>query len=172
MNNFEIYSFIKKTDRPDDENSGKLQQLINRYIVSINIPQGTSRIGAHSFRNCASLTDVKIPDSVSAINSYAFAACSKLMNINIPNSVTEIGDSVFLNCTALENVTVENGFNGIGLNLSASTKFSVETLVNIINALADRTGQTAYTLTFGSANLDKLSDEQKIVATEKNWTLA
>jgi len=42
----------------------------------------------------------------------------------------------------------------------------------MFTALADRTGQTAYTLTLGATNLKKLSDEQKAIATDKNWTLA
>lgn len=47
-----------------------------------------------------------------------------------------------------------------------------ETLIQILNNLADRTGQTRYVLTLGAANLEKLTAEQKAIATQKNWTLA
>jgi hypothetical protein len=46
-----------------------------------------------------------------------------------------------------------------------------ETLIQILNNLADRTGQTRYVLTLGAANLEKLTSEQKAIATSKNWTL-
>lgn len=49
---------------------------------------------------------------------------------------------------------------------------NIESLIQILNNLADRTGQTRYILTLGAANLEKLTAEQKAIATSKNWTLA
>ena len=83
-----------------------------------------------------------------------------------------MGITLFTNCSRLTNVTLGNNFNCDNLDLSVSTKYSVDTLVAMLTALADRTGQTAYTLTLGTTNLAKLSDEQKAIATDKNWTLA
>lgn len=48
---------------------------------------------------------------------------------------------------------------------------NIESLIQILNNLADRTGQTRYILTLGPANLNKLTAEQKAIATSKNWTL-
>ena len=48
---------------------------------------------------------------------------------------------------------------------------NIESLIQILNNLADRTGQTRYILTLGPANLEKLTSEQKAIATSKNWTL-
>lgn len=48
---------------------------------------------------------------------------------------------------------------------------NIESLIHILNNLADRTGQTRYILTLGPANLEKLTSEQKAIATSKNWTL-
>ena len=45
-------------------------------------------------------------------------------------------------------------------------------MVAMFNSLKDLTGETTKTLTLGSTNLAKLSDEQKEIATSKNWTLA
>lgn len=49
---------------------------------------------------------------------------------------------------------------------------NIQSLIQILNNLADRTGQTRYILTLGPANLAKLTAEQKAIATNKNWTLA
>ena len=56
--------------------------------------------------------------------------------------------------------------------INNSTYLNRTTLLKIINALVDLTGQTTKTLTLGSINLAKLTDEEKAIATNKNWTLA
>ena len=164
-------------------------------LTSVKIGNSVTRIGNHAFYGCTSLTSVKIGNSVTGIGDYAFYSCTSLTSVKIGNSVTGIGYSTFAYCTSLtsvkignnvtsmtystfmgcrnlENVTLENGFAGNGLDLSASTKFSVDTMIAMFNALADRTGLSAYTLTLGNTNLAKLSNEQIAIATEKNWTLA
>ena len=42
----------------------------------------------------------------------------------------------------------------------------------MFEALKDNTGTTAKTLTLGATNLAKLTEEQKQIATDKNWNLA
>ena len=72
------------------------------------------------------------------------------------------------NCTSL---TTLGGFGAISadIDLSASTLLTVESIMNVINQAGTVTGKT---MTLGSTNLAKLSDEQKAVATSKGWTLA
>ena len=110
--------------------------------------------------------------NIISIASNAFTGCSSLTTISLPDSLTSIGVNAFTGCRSLENVTIENGFNCNNLELSASTRYSVETMISWFNALADRTGQTSFKLTIGSTNLNKLTAEQKAIATNKNWTLA
>lgn len=196
MNNKEIYLYLHaKNGGGSAEAEETLKALIDRTITSIDIPQGITNIGSQSFNQCRDLTSVTIPNSVTNIGSYAFCNCNSLASIvipngvrtiqansfyscysavslTIPNSMTSIINSAFSGCSGFVDVTLEDGFNANGLDLSASTLYSVDTLVAMINALADRTGQTAYTLTLGSTNLAKLSNEQIAIATQKNWTLA
>lgn len=141
-------------------------------LTSVTIGNSVATVGYAAFQYCSSLTSIEIPDSVKIIGMFAFQYCTSLTSVTLPNSVTSIGDEAFQYCKNLENVTFENGFNCSGLNLSASTKFSVDTMIAMFNALADRTGLSAYTLTLGNTNLAKLSNEQIAIATEKNWTLA
>lgn len=141
-------------------------------LTEITIPNGVTSIGGYAFRSCTSLTEITMPNGVTIIGDYAFSGCKNLTEITIPDNVTSIGGYAFSACTNLTNVTLGNGFNCNGLNISASTKYSVDTLVAMLTALADRTGETAYTITLGATNLEKLSDEQKAIATDKNWTLA
>ena len=60
----------------------------------------------------------------------------------------------------------------MSLRLNVSNKITVESMVAMFNSLKDLTGETAKTLTLGATNLAKLTDEQKQIATNKNWTLA
>ena len=65
-------------------------------------------------------------------------------------------------------ISAENGTVGI---LNSYNQLTVESLMSVINALADRTGMDSDTLTIGSAHLAKLTPEQIKVATDKNWTV-
>ena len=141
-------------------------------LKNINFPDSVTTIGPQTFYNCSSLENVILPSGIKAIYYSAFNLCVSLSDVTLPASLETISSNVFSGCSALENVTLESGFNANGLDVSASSLFSVDTLVSMLNALADLTGQQAKTLTIGSTNLAKLSNEQIAIATEKNWTLA
>ena len=102
----------------------------------------------------------------------AFSGCSSLTTINLPSSVTSINSNSFGACSSLKYVTLGDNFNCNNIDLSASTLYTRETILQWLNALADRTGQTAYKLTIGATNLAKLTEEDILIATNKNWTLA
>lgn len=97
---------------------------------------------------------------------------STLEKLQFPNTLFYVDSpSVLLsNCSNLTEIILENGFNyPLVCNKCPLTQ---QSLVGMFNALADLTGQQAKTLTVGSANLTKLTNEQKAIATQKNWTLA
>lgn len=59
-----------------------------------------------------------------------------------------------------------------GIDLSYSINLTKESLMNVINKMADLTGQSSQTLILGADNLAKLNDDEKAIATNKNWILA
>lgn len=63
------------------------------------------------------------------------------------------------------------GTIGKSISLSNSPNLSDESVQNIIDCLADLTGQTAQTLTLHSTVKGKLTDAQRATITNKNWTL-
>ena len=75
---------------------------------------------------------------------------------------------MFYGCSNLETIHM-HGMK-VSFNISASTKFTREALVEILNNLATVT--TSPTLTMGSTNLAKLTDADKSIATGKGWKLA
>lgn len=141
-------------------------------LKNITIPDSVTTIGSYAFQFCINLTSITIPNRITNIGMYTFANCKSLSSLVIPNSVTNIDKSAFDKCSKLEFVTLGDGFNANNLNLSASTLYTRETILQWLNALADRTGQTAYKLTIGAKNLAKLTEQDILIATAKNWTLA
>lgn len=140
-------------------------------LTTVILPESLKYIGLQSFIGCG-MTNITIPNNVTTIGNMAFFGCTSLTTINLPSSLTSLGTSVFVRCTSLEFVELGQDFNANGLDLSASTKYSRETILQWLNALADRTGQAAYKLTIGATNLKKLTEEDIAIATAKNWTLA
>ena len=59
---------------------------------------------------------------------------------------------------------------GKDLDLHYSTLLSRESLLSILEALEAKTAGT-FTLNLGQENLDKLTAQEKALATDKGWTL-
>lgn len=145
-----------------------------KALKALELPTGLEFIGAEFLQGCENIKIINIPNTVTQINGANFMRdCFSLKTISFPNSLTMINGNSYLldRCSSLEYVTIENGFNCDNLKLSASTLYSVETIVSWLEALADRSGLTAYTLTIGTTNINKLTAEQIAIATNKNWNL-
>ena len=99
---------------------------------------------------------------------YGCSSLSRVAEIDCTN--LKIWNTVFNGCTA---VTDMGGFRNISISMDVSpcSNLTVDSLMNIINKAADVTASPK-TMTLGAANLAKLSDEQKAIATNKGWTLA
>ncbi len=156
---------------PDSVTSIGYEAFLNCPIINLDIPYGVTHIYSRAFNSCTKLEALILPDSIQMMYSTSFGGCTNLTNLIIGN-LKSMSPDVFQGCKNLENVTIADGFNGSGLNLSASALYSVDTIVSWLKSLADRTNEFPYTLTIGNENLAKLTDEQKAIATNKNWNLA
>ena len=124
------------------------------------------------FYYCSSLTTIPQLDTSKVTNmQYMFYNCSNLTTIpqldtsNVTDAINMY--SMFDFCSSLEEIHM-TGMK-VSFNISASTKFTREALVEILNNLTTVT--TTQTLAMGSTNLAKLTDEDKLIATNKGWTL-
>lgn len=77
------------------------------YMLSADIGDCVTAIGADAFAGCSSLTNVTIPDSVVTISGSAFYGCSALTSVSIPSGVTSISTSAFRNDNSLSSITVD-----------------------------------------------------------------
>ena len=146
-------------------------------LTSLLLPAGFGQAATNlygCFLSCRSLTQLAIPDGFgqNAINlHYCFNSCSSLTSLSLPagfgqNAINLSG--CFTGCTALKTITGNPNFK-VSFSLSDSTELTHDSLMVVINGLQTVTGQT---LTLGTTNLAKLTDEEKKVATDKGWTLA
>ncbi len=132
------------------------------------------------FVYCTKLETCILPEGATIIENAVCGNCTSLKTVYLPSSLTSDknnylktynGAHVLYNCTALEDVQVGKDWN-MSLYLAMSNNLTIDSMVAMFNNLKDLTGETAKTLTLGTTNLAKLSDEQKAIATNKNWTLA
>lgn len=128
-----------------------------------------------SFKNCLNITSITLNTLPLVEYLETFNGCTKLEtvnNLNISDAATYY-NNLFLDCSSLKNITfAPTASIAQNLGLNYSPLLTVESIMNVINALKDLTGVTAKKLTLGATNLAKLTDEQKAIATNKNWVLA
>lgn len=152
-----------------------------KTVKMTNNKSSNSKTGDDVFYEDTALEQVILGDGITTIGQSIFYGCTSLKTVFLPssittatrNSLTNTSSSyyVFFNCTALEDVQLGQDWN-MSLRLNVSNNITVESMVAMFNSLKDLTGETAKTLTLGSTNLAKLTDEQKAIAINKNWTLA
>lgn len=125
---------------------------------------------SHMFHGCSSLTTIPQLDTSSVTNMNAmFISCSKITTIpQLDTSKVTNMINMFYSCNSLTEIHMAG--MKVKFDISASTKFTESALVEILNNLATVT--STQTLTMGSTNLAKLTDEEKAIATNKGWTLA
>ena len=138
-------------------------------IPSLNTSNGTNF--PSMFYNCKKLTTIPSLDTSNGTNfRYMFYYCTNLSSIPLLDTSNGTDfTSMFHSCT---NLTDLGGFKGLkaDLNLTSSKKLTHESLMNVINNLAEV--NTNPTLSLGSENLAKLTDDEKTIAINKGWILA
>lgn len=144
------------------------------YLTKLELPSTLKVINYEAFAGNTKLEEIKIPHGCEYIYSYAFAGCTGVTTIELPNTLKNIAYGAFYLSSNIVTVILEDGFNcNLDRNMSfAGTNLSVDVIVNMLQALADRSGQSAYSLILGSTNLNKLTLEQIAIATNKNWNLS
>lgn len=153
---------------PDDVTSIGTQAYFKcTDVSSVYIGKSVTTIGSNAFHGCG-LTTVHIPEGITTIKQNAFYG-NPIKTIYLPATLSSMGASVF-STQYFKNVTLGQGFD-IGLNISLGA-YTVDCMLAMFEALKDNTGLEAKTLTLGSKNLANLTEEQKQIATNKNWNLA
>ena len=136
------------------------------------------------FSGCRSLTTIPQLDTSNVTTVYdLFAGCVKLESLPLLDfsNVTDTSYMFSSNPTSYPqpypNLTDLGGFKNLKVSLyglDGMPNLTVQSLMNVINNLYDFVGNgesTTRTLQLGTTNLNKLTAEQKAVATNKGWVL-
>lgn len=164
----------------DTSNGTNFTEMFYSCTSLTSIPQLDTSNGKYfgsMFNSCSKLTSVPQIDTSNGMNfNYMFSSCSSLTSIPLIN-MSSMSDTscinMFYNCTALKNITFEGTIPVRG-NMSVfsySNNLTVESLMSFINALTNMNSSATYTITIGSTNLAKLTEEQIQIATDKRITL-
>lgn len=183
---------------PSDISKIARNAFVYTDLTSITIPTNIKRIEREAFLYCpfTSITFVDDYDGTQDLDiyTYAFGYCKgKIKELTLPKRLRYLEDLAIYNMKYLEILTIQTtnvnfGNNQIGrcgnlkevhipkgfktdLNISSSQYIEKESLLEIINNYADCTGGNACTLTVGTTNLAKLTEEEKAIATNKNIKL-
>lgn len=103
-----------------------------------------------------------------------FQQCKDLVQVDyiqVKPNVEITCSNAFTNCSKLEYVEFSHNFRPKSLNLSPCNKLSHTAILYLFNSLDDL-GSSKSSITLGATNLNKMTDAEKAIATEKGWTLA
>ena len=157
----------------DTSNVNSMDHMFGYCVNLTTIPLlNTSKVtNMNNFvENCTNLLTIPLLDTSKATSmGRMFANCTNLTTVPaLDVSNAENLSKMFYNCTNLKSILM-TGMK-TGFTISDSTKFERTDLVTILNNLA--TVIITRTLTMGATNLDKSTEEDKAIATNKGWTLA
>lgn len=155
-------------------------------IPELNTSKTTAFYGI--FYSCASITEIPNIDTSAGTDFYImFQGCTNLETVpQLDMSKSVRNTNMFKDCTNLTNfggclnlgkgylTTASSNYANYTLDLSSCTKLTHESLMNVINGLYDIASIEVQPqqLILGSENLEKLTEEEIAIATDKGWTVS
>ena len=168
-------------------NVGKVERFNNmfqysRTLKSVNLSGWDTKSVKESstmFDGCNSLESLDLSGWNIGNLTQVFAMfndCTSLKSLNLSGwDMTNI-DSIarfFDGCTSLTDLNLDGAiFPKRDLEISLSrSPLTVDSIVSVLNALPQLSNGESHYIWLGENNINKLSDDQKSIATNKNWTL-
>lgn len=171
-----LYDSFYNCENLEEINFENIEKVTNIYEVFRNCKKlkkinnlntATLTNVTSAFTHCESLEIIPAIDISGATSlSSLFEYCPKLKTIEGELDCTKATSvtNMFSYCNELENVKIKN-LNASGLVLTQSPKLSHESLLYLLNNL--KTITTSKTITIGNTNLQKLTLEERAIATNK-----
>lgn len=145
-----------------------------RSLESIDLsPYASAPISQIALDRLISIRELSFPPNNWALTSLNLRECSNLERLDVSNldltGVTNLSSSAtFWALSKLQHCSAINA--KVSIQFNGSPLLTHESLMNIINGLP--TVETTQTLTVGSVNTAKLTEDEIAIATEKGWTVA
>lgn len=171
---------LKYIDLPKIETT-TTSNITNNYVLkkSINFPLlASATANLLSFPNDGSLESINLPKLQSGLSTNTSAINGTrnvfLKYINLSSYI----EPVILKFTSvygsqLEDLILANGVKPTNMDIANCTNIKRTCLLDIVNKLADVTGDatTTHSIVIGNTNKKKLSEDEWAIATGKGWSL-
>lgn len=176
MNRFRNDKNLVFMPKVDTSKANNMQAMFSGCVNLIQVPLLDTSNVVHfddMFYNCYNLVAIPQFDTTNLYSaSLMFGGCDKLVSVPLLDfTKAEQIRNMLSGCSELTDL---GGFSNLAVNLdlSSSRKLSVDSLMNVINEAKDLSETGSATLTLGSINAAKLTEEQIAIATSKGWSLA
>lgn len=117
-----------------------------------------------------SYINLPVLETLHVSNNFCYN-CYSLREFTFPNTFLNLDTpQLFNGCINLNTINLVTNWRW-SLNVK-DTDLTHECIIDMFNKLKDLTGADSLTLTIGANNLAKVTDEEKLIATNKNWILA
>jgi hypothetical protein len=174
--------YLVKVSHLDTSNATVLDSIFSNcsrllYVPHINTSKATRMYSM--FYNCGYLTKIPQLDTSNVTDiGNLFTSCTRLTSIPLLDCGKVTSAGALFGYSDIKSLTDLGGFKNLKINCTGSfnrlPNLTIQSLMNVINNLYDfrANGEsTTRTLQLGTTNLNKLTDEQKAVATNKGWNL-
>jgi len=179
--------FITKLEFPNGYTS--IPSLSSMTALQrLTIPNFGLAFGAYQFTSLNSLEaltyqgepyedgTIKIPNNVTLNfgQGYFFNNAPNIKKIILKNTVvTQAGPYFLYSMSELRDLVFLGSFQlNNGLYIVSCPNITRQSLIDLFNALNDRTGQTAFSITITAASYNRLTPADIAIATAKNFTVA
>lgn len=115
-----------------------------KYLKTVILPEGLTKIGVYAFAWCDELTEIRFPEAgaLTRIGASAFVGSEKLSAVHIPETVTSVGSNAYTGTAFYENESNwENNLlcaDGWLLGIKASQEKTELTVKEGIKGISDR----------------------------------
>ena len=159
---------------PNDTSTDRTNKLKFSSLTFSNVTTIDSMFNSCISLRTLSINNWKLPNCTTIANLCRY--CQGLEELSwtgweIPKVTSTAPSTILGQCWNLKKIT---GLPPIRLAFSLADSFSLplEEVIGVLNNLPDLTGSTARVLNINNMHLNQLSNTEKAIATNKNWTLA
>lgn len=150
-----------------------LKQILENNGVTLDISNVKTVNTMFFYSSITHLPKIDLSSATSTTSIFGYMRQLIYIEEVVFSETTNMTDLMFHWCDKLEHLRIGGGIYKNGLNLQWSP-LSHDSLMSIINALVDKSGDTSGTtweVTLGETNLAKLTTEEIGIADAKGWLL-
>lgn len=158
------------------------QQLQDLGII-LDVSQCSSAAYMFYFTFVSRLPEINLSGATTINNAFGYSKVTTIDKLILKNDGSQTMSNAFSNMTNLQNIVIEGAIGQNGVDLSASTLLSKESITSFVNALLESASGKSITFSLTAVNnafetsagaADGSTSEEwgTLIATKSNWTIS